>query len=186
MSYTTIQTVLILTLASFPLALTLSIPNPRETIQMEERFVAKIVKDIISKVSHFSHHVIESNETAQIHDKIAPTLDITSSNSTNISSEITDPLFSDATPSNESDDAPSLLSFPFNVSGVSSGGEDDYDDDDEDEDADDYEEDESEIPLSSLDPGSEYVLKVFSKLRKGNSMESATKELTAKLSHAHR
>ena len=146
-----------------------SITKPGDKIQLEERFVAKIVKDIISKVSHFSHHVIESNETVPTPDAIS-----SSDNATQLPTFPIEHELTNATANETSSDAPAA--FPFPASDM-------YEEDDDD---DDYEDEASEIPFSSLDPGSEYVLKVFSKLRKGNSMESATKELTAKLSSAHR
>ena len=174
MSPSAIFTVLILGLSTVHFSLTLSIQSPGDKNKLEERFVAKIVKDIISKVSHFSHHVIESNETVPTPDTISTNVNATD-NSPQETASLSSKLESSNKTENEtSDDAPAGFPFPFNFSDMS------YEDDE------DYQEAANEIPFSSLDPGSEYVLKVFSKLRKGNSMESATKELTAKLSSAHR
>ena len=140
--------------------------DPQE--KSEERLVAEIVKDIVAKVANTHHQTPEMNNATD--STVPATVDV------------------EVFPAQAI--VPSVFNVTLNATDFNethAHEEDDYEnDDDDDEDDDDGEEDEPRIPLPSLDPGSEYVLKVFEKLQKGNSMETATKELTTKLSREHR
>ena len=166
----------------------------------EKNFVANIVKDILSKVAHAGAHRAGHNDTDAVTAK-----NTTEEEEDSLSTVFDEPSVSASENATapppalpflpEAQNATSAESFTEeeriddeevvdNADGLED--EDDHDDEFVDDDDDDDFLLDDDVPLMNLDPGSEYVLKVFEKLQKGNSMESATKELTTKLSHEHR
>ena len=178
----------------------------------EKNFVANIVKDILSKVAHAGAHraALHNDTDASTTKERAEDAAVPAKNTTEQEEEEEKDslatVFDDAQSVNASAQKnvtaalpalPFLPTAPNATSAESFEAEEDHVDDDEEleddhDDDDEFVDDDEDylldddVPLMNLDPGSEYVLKVFEKLQKGNSMESATKELTTKLSHEHR
>ena len=143
-------------------------PDDRRTEEkIEAKLVAEIVHDLLAKVAQAHLPTQPDNSTE--------TLDEVWANENATQSTIEMPATSLPVNNSQQPDA------AIDEDGAIEESDDEIDEED------DIEEDVADdIPLSHLDPGSEYVLQVFEKLQKGNSMEAATKELTTKLSREHR